>query len=274
MDATARGHSAGGLSRILASKNFEYGITALILFNAVLLGLETVPSVWKAFGRELDFLNDAILAIFVVEIFLRMVAFGREYWRDGWSWFDMIVVGVSLLPATAGLSAMRALRVVRLLRIVSVVPSLRRVVEGLIRALPGLGSIVVLLLVLIYVFAVMATKLFSATHPEFFGNLGASAFSLFTVMTLEGWPDMARAVMAQHPWAWLFFILFILMSSFAVLNLFIGVIVEAMQSQAREEDLEAEQADESSADALAAEIRSLRHEIHRMRTLIEDRPAS
>jgi voltage-gated sodium channel len=247
------------LARFLASKNFEYAITGLILFNAVLLGLETFPAVSKAIGRELDLLNDIILGIFVVELTLRVVAFGRGFWREGWSWFDMIVVGVGLLPFAEGFSALRALRVIRLLRFVSVVPSLRRVVEGLVRALPGLGSIVILLLVLIYVFSVMATKLFAATNPELFGSLGASAFSLFTVMTLEGWPDLARSVMEQHPWAWLFFIVFILMSSWAVLNLFIGVIVEAMQSPARES-----KEPSIGSDAVLAELRSLRQDVQRL----------
>ena len=265
----------GRLGRFLASQNFEYAITGLILFNAVLLGVETLPAVSKAIGRELDLLNDIILGIFVVELTLRMVAFGRAFWRDGWSWFDMTVVGVGLMPLAEGFSALRALRVIRLLRIVSVLPSLRRVVEGLIRALPGLGSIVVLLLVLIYVFSVMATKLFAATNPELFGNLGASAFSLFTVMTLEGWPDLARSVMEQHPWAWMFFIVFILMSSWAVLNLFIGVIVEAMQSQARSDEDEdgpsAEPAVITGSDAILAELRSLRLDLQRLTESSGDR---
>lgn len=273
MSASAVEKPESRLGRFLASKKFEYGITGLIFLNAVLLGVETFPAVSRAFGRELDVLNDVILGIFVVELTLRMFAFGRGFWRDGWSWFDMLVVGVGFLPLAEGLSAMRALRVIRLLRIVSVVPSLRRVVEGLMRALPGLGSIVMLLLVLIYVFSVMATKLFAASNPELFGSLGASAFSLFTVMTLEGWPDLARSVMAQHPWAWFFFIAFILMSSWAVLNLFIGVIVDAMQSQDAGEEPPAElAAPDSHSDAVLTELRSLRREVHLMRESLGARP--
>lgn len=262
------------LAHTLASKTFEYAITGLILFNAVLLGLETDPDILAAAGPEIDLLNDIIVGIFVIEIFLRMFAFGRSYWRDGWNWFDIVVVGAALLPTAAGLSALRALRVVRLLRIIHVVPSLRRVVEGLIRALPGLGSIVVLLLVLIYVFSVMATKMFAATHPDFFGTLGASAFSLFTVMTLENWPELARTVMETHPWAWFFFITFILVSSFAVLNLFIGVIVEAMQSQGLSEDRSAARDVAAASDVILAEVRSLRLEVQQIRASIGDRPPS
>lgn len=272
MSASLVGQTESRLGRFLASKNFEYAITGLILGNAVLLGLETFPAVSRAIGRELDFLNDIILGIFVVELTLRMVAFGREFWRDGWSWFDMLVVGVGLLPFAEGFSAMRALRVIRLLRIVSVVPSLRRVVEGLMRALPGLGSIVVLLLVLIYVFSVMATKLFATTNPELFGGLGASAFSLFTVMTLEGWPDLARAVMEQHAWAWLFFMVFILMSSWAVLNLFIGVIVEAMQSQQVEAEPSAMAVAATPSEAVLAELRSLRRDVQLISEALGARP--
>jgi voltage-gated sodium channel len=273
MSVSQAGWTRASLRRILASNNFEYTITGLILFNALLLGLDTVPAVSRQFARELDFLNDLILGIFVVELTLRMFAFGRDFWRHGWSWFDMFVVGIGLLPFAEGFTALRTLRVIRLLRIVSVVPSLRRVVEGLVRALPGLGAIVILILVLLYVFSVMATKLFATTNPDLFGDLGASAFSLFTVMTLEGWPDLARSVMEQHPWAWAFFIVFILMSSWAVLNLFIGVIVEAMQSGSELSDglSRAEPVGSAEINTVLAELRSLRLEVHRMSELVENR---
>ena len=158
MSVSQASWTRASLRRILASNNFEYTITGLILFNALLLGLDTVPAVSRQFARELDFLNDLILGIFVVELTLRMFAFGRDFWRHGWSWFDMFVVGIGLLPFAEGFTALRTLRVIRLLRIVSVVPSLRRVVEGLVRALPGLGAIVIRILVLLYVFSVMAAK--------------------------------------------------------------------------------------------------------------------
>jgi voltage-gated sodium channel len=160
------------------------------------------------------------------------------------------VVGVALVPAGDSFAVLRALRVLRVLRLVAVVPSMRRVVEAFIFALPGLGWVIALLALILFVFSVMATVLFGASHPDLFGSLGASAFTLFTVMTLEGWPDLARSVMQTHPWAWIFFISFILSSSFTILNLFIGIIVDAMQSTQKEE-----------AGDMLIELRTLREEV-------------
>ena len=228
------------LAEFFRSKRFEIAITIIIVTNAVLMALETFPSATERFGHVIEWSNVIILAIFVVELSLKMFAFGRNFWREGWNWFDLCVVLLSLLPATEAFAALRALRAIRLLRLVTAVPSLRRVVEGLLHAIPGLGSIVVVLLLLLFVFSLMGTRLFGQTHPDFFGSLGSSAFSLFTVMTLEGWPDLAREVMKDHPMAWAFFIVFIMISSWAVLNLFIGVIVDSMQAhtRAKEEALE------------------------------------
>ncbi len=143
-----------------------------------------------------------------------------------WNWFDLAVVTISVLPTNRAFASLRALRVLRLLRLVAVLPSLRRVVEGFLKALPSLGSIMLLLMLLLLVFGVMGAKLFGTDQPEAFGPLGASAFSWFAVMTLEGWPDLAREVMRTHPLAWTFFITFIVLSSWAVLNLVIGVVVD------------------------------------------------
>jgi voltage-gated sodium channel len=255
-----------GLAAVLRSRVFEIAITILIVANAAVLGLETYPGLFAQYERPFELFNTTVLAIFVVEILLKMMVFGRSFWRDGWSWFDMAIIGVSLAPSAGGFAALRAFRAVRLLRLITFVPSLRRVVEGLIRALPGLGSIIVLLLLLLYVFSVISTRLYGETHPEFFGSLEASAFTLFTVMTLEGWPDVARSVMEQHPWSWLFFVVFIMLSSFAVLNLIIGVIVDAMQSQAEIRAERLEKLVDDEQDILMAEIGRLRAEIRQMRT--------
>jgi voltage-gated sodium channel len=257
------------LPAFFASRRYEVGITALIVFNALLLGLETFPSMEQRFGLLIDILNALILLVFIVEIGLKIVAFGWPFWRDGWNWFDLAVVAVAILPMSDGLEGLRALRAVRLLRLVAVVPSLRRVVEGLLRALPSLGSIVVLLLLLLYVFSVMATRMFGTTHPDFFGSLGASAFSLFTVMTLEGWPDLARKVMESHPAAWMFFISFIMLSSWAVLNLFIGVIVDSMQSNTVEEVEEVERLVERDHELVMGELATLRKEVGELKAVLE-----
>jgi voltage-gated sodium channel len=185
-----------------------------------------------AAGPLLHALDSLILAIFVVEIASRIAVHRLAFFRDAWSVFDFVVVAIAIVPATENLSVLRALRVLRVLRLITIVPALRRVVGGLIASLPGMGSIALLLLLLFYVFAVMATQLFGPEFPEQFGNLGRSAFTLFTVMTLEGWVDgVVKPIMQVHPYAWLFFIPYILITTFAVLNLFIAVIVNAMQSE-------------------------------------------
>ncbi len=178
--------------------------------------------------------------------------------------FDFIVVGDRAGPDHREPSAsLRALRVLRVLRLITALPSLKRVVAGLLAALPGMGSIVLLIALIYYVFAVMATKLFGDAKPELFGTLGDSLFTLFTVMTLEGWVDgVTKPVMETHPWAWIFFIVFIVFTTFMVLNLFIGVVVNAMQAEA-EKGMAAERAAEreiihEEAEPILAEVRRLR----------------
>jgi len=218
-------------------------IIAVILLNAVILGLETSPAVMAQAGGLILALDRICLAIFVVELALRLYALGGRFFRSGWNVFDFVIVGIALLPTGEGLSVLRALRILRVLRVISVAPSLRRVVEGFIRALPGMGSVALLIGIIYYVAAVIATKLFGADFPEWFGHLGRSAYTLFQVMTLESWSmGIARPVIEVFPYAWAFFVPFILMTTFAVMNLLIGLIVNAMQGAT-----EAESADEKAA---------------------------
>ncbi len=231
-------------------------IIALVLLNAVTLGLETVPAVMQRWGGLLLVADRSLLAIFVAELALKLFAFGGRFFRSGWNLFDFGVVVVALLPSTGSLSVLRALRVLRILRVVSAIPKLRFMVEALVRSVPGIGSIALLLGLFFYVFAVMATKLYGDAFPHWFGSLGTSLFSLFQVMTLEGWADIAREVMAERPGAWVFFVLFILLATFTVLNLFIGMIVKAMEESPSAQEVQRE---------LAAEIRALRAEMRGLR---------
>jgi voltage-gated sodium channel len=221
-------------------------IIALILLNAALLGLETSAGAMAAAGGLIVGLDRAILAVFVVEIALRLYAHRAAFWRDPWSVFDFAVVAIALLPATGPLAVLRALRVLRVLRLLTMVPSMRRVVGALLAAIPGLGSIVLVLLIIYYVFAVIATNLFAATHPEWFGDIGRSLYTLFQIMTLESWSmGIARPVM-DFPYAWAFFIPFILVATFTMLNLFIAIIVNAMQSYHEAEQHDAKEAVEAA----------------------------
>ncbi len=261
------------LQAFLARPAVANGVLALIIINAVILGLETSPAVMQAWGPTLMALDKAILAVFVVEIVLRIVAHRGAFFRDPWSVFDLLVVAIALAPASGPFAVLRALRVLRVLRILTIVPSMRRVVGGLLSAIPGLGSIAAVLGLIFYVFAVIATKLFGAAFPEWFGTLGGSLYTLFQVMTLESWSmGIVRPVMEQFPYAWAFFIPFILIATFTMLNLFIGVIVSAMQSFTDADKAETIAAVDQARDHIEAdlhsEVRALRGEIAELRTLL------
>ncbi|MDX2265781.1 MAG: ion transporter [Hyphomicrobiales bacterium] len=254
---------------VIEQKWWERFITALIVVNAVTLGLETSGTVMAAAGPVIEALDTAILAIFVVEIAARLFVYRAAFWRDPWSVFDFVVVAIALAPDTGNLAVLRSLRVIRALRLISTVQSMRRVVNGLMQAIPGMGAVIMLLLLILYVFAVMATKLYGETAPELFGTLGKSAFSLFVVMTLEGWADMANQVMEKHPTAWLFFLVFILSTSFAVLNLFIGIIVDAMQ-QEQEAEMAADRVrDAANMGEIVKELREVKAELAAIRARVE-----
>jgi voltage-gated sodium channel len=259
-DITANTATPGWRARLAAfveSPRVQHFIIALIVINAITLGLETFPAVMQRIGPALHALDTAMLAIFVVELALKLIGHGFAFFRSGWNLFDLGVVGIALLPATGGLSVLRALRVLRVLRLISAIPKMRFVVESLARSLPGLGSIGLLLGVFFYVFAVMATKLFGQEFPQWFGTLYGSAFSLFQIMTLEGWAEIAREIMARYSFAWLYFLTFILLATFTVLNLFIAVIVNAMQEPTAPVEHE-RVASAKDIEALRAEIASLR----------------
>jgi voltage-gated sodium channel len=236
----------------ITSRRFEVAITALIILNAITLGLETSEAVMARFGPVLLFIDRAVLWVFVVELALRFYVYRTKFFHDPWRIFDFVIVGIALMPTTGSLSVLRALRILRVLRLVSMVPSLRRVVGGLIAALPGMGSITVLLTLIFYVFSVIATKLYGtgqgaceavegrcAQLVEWFGTLPASAYSLFQIMTLESWSmGIVRPVMEVYPYAWMFFVPFIMVTTFAVVNLLVGLIVNSMQDAHHAEDTE------------------------------------
>ena len=230
----------------------------------------------ERFGRELALLDHIILGIFVIEIAARIAVHRLAFFRDPWSLFDFAVVGIALVPATETFSVLRALRVLRVLRLITTVPALRRVVSGLLAALPGMGSIVLLIGLLYYVFAVMANKLYGEDFPALFGSLGDSLFTLFTVMTLEGWVDgVVKPIMEKHPYAWVFFITYIIICTFMVLNLFIGVVVNAMSSENSKAEAAERAAErkmiEEETEPLLKEVQKLRAEIAGLREEIAKR---
>ncbi|MEO1819222.1 ion transporter [Pseudomonas sp.] len=258
------------LAARLEHPRFQYTITALILINAVILGLETAPSIMQRWGGLLRLLDQLILTCFVVEIALRFVAHGWRLLRDPWGVFDTLVVAIALVPASGPLAVLRALRVLRVLRLVSIVPSMRVVVQSLLASLPGMGSIVALLGLIFYVAAVIATQLFGEQFPEWFGTLGASLYTLFQVMTLESWSmGIVRPVMETYPYAWLYFVPFILIATFMMLNLFIAVIVDAIQHQ-RDALEPVQEPVEDPQQLLLAEVQALRSELAELRQRLPD----
>lgn len=266
------------LQAFLARSPVQNAILALIIVNAIILGLETSDTAMQAWGPTLVALDQAILAVFVVEIVLRVVAYRGAFFRDPWSVFDLTVVAIALVPASGPFAVLRALRVLRVLRILTIVPSMRRVVGGLLAAIPGLSSIAAVLGLLFYVFGVIATKLFGDSFPEWFGTLGRSLYTLFQIMTLESWSmGIVRPVMQAYPYAWTFFVPFILIATFTMLNLFIGVIVSAMQSFAASDKAETIAAVDGARDHIEAdlhsEVRALRDEIAALRSMLPRRSA-
>jgi len=263
----------GKLHRILERPQVQRGIIALILLNAVLLGLETSPTVMAFAGDPIRLADRLILGLFVIEIAARIMVHRSAFWRDPWSLFDFAVVAIALIPASGPFAVLRALRVLRVLRLLTMVPSMRRVVGALLAAIPGLGSIVLVLMILYYVFAVIATNLFAASHPEWFGSLGRSLYTLFQIMTLESWSmGIVRPVMAEYPYAWVFFIPFILVATFTILNLFIAIIVNAMQTCSEAESRETRilhppQEPGNDID-LQRELTALRGEIRELKSLL------
>ena len=269
----------GWIQGVLESARFQRAIAVIIVLNAITLGLETSSVVMAAVGELLVMIDGIVLAIFVAELCAKVIVYRTRFHHDPWNIFDLLVVGIALVPATGSLSVLRALRVLRVLRLVSAVPSMRRVVSALLHAIPGMGSIVALLTLVFYVFSVMTTKMFGETFPEWFGTIPASAYSLFQIMTLESWSmGIVRPVMEVYPYAWALFIPFLLVTSFTVLNLFIGIIVDAMQSQhavENEAELDATHAleDRDRADRadLAAEIKALRNDVAALRSELGQR---
>jgi voltage-gated sodium channel len=246
----------------------QYAIVVLIVLNAALLGLETNAEIMQAYGTELVFIDHTILGIFILELVLLIIARGMDFFKDPWSVFDFIVIAIALVPATESLSVLRALRVLRVLRLINKFDSMRKVVGGLLSCLPSLASVVSLILIIFYVSAVIATNLFGQEFPELFGGMGNTAFTLFQVMTLESWSDgIARPVMEKFPHAWIFFIFFILIATFVIVNLFIAVIVDSLTSGSSGED---NQATREKFDHLQTEMQAMRQELKELKALVID----
>ncbi len=255
------------------SKTVQTWIVSIILVNAAILGLETSPAVMARFGGILLALDKLCLAVFLAELVLKLVAYRGRFWRSGWNVFDFLVVAVAIVPGAGPWAVLRSLRVLRVLRLLTVIPSLRKVVAAFLHSIPGLAGVVAVMSIFFYTMGVLATRLFGEAYPDWFGSLPASLYSLFQIMTLESWSmGIVRPVMETHPWAWAFFVPFIIVATFTILNLFIGIIVSTMQELSVLPDTNAVQTEANHLlERLEADIKTLRAVVEKQQTLT-DRP--
>ncbi len=253
------------IKHFIEGKSVQNFIIGLIVLNSITIGFETSNKVMSSIGDTLLLIDKIILAIFVLEITLKLYAYGFSFFKGGWNVFDFSIVVIALLPASGVLAVLRSLRIFRSLRLIKNVPKLRFIVESLFHSLPSLVWIFVLLALVFYVFSVIGTKLFGADYPQWFGTLVASMFTLFQIMTLEGWAEISRTIMGKYPLANIYFILFILLASYTTLNIFIAIVVNTMAEVQQKVGIEGVEKMETiiqdENEELKKDIRSIKEQI-------------
>lgn len=261
------------LARWVESAPVQKFIVAVILANAAILGLETSAALMASHGTLLKVLDKLCLAVFVTELALKLHCYRRHFWKSGWNLFDLAVVAIALAPGAGTWAVLRSLRVLRVLRLLTVVPALRKVVAAFLHAIPGLSGVMAIMAIFFYTAGVLATKLFGANFPDWFGSLGRSLYSLFQIMTLESWSmGIVRPVMEVFPWAWAFFVPFIIIATFTILNLFIGIIVSTMQELAMKGEKAAPSETESTPDPESAStiLRRMENDLAILRARLDE----
>lgn len=262
------------IRRFVENSLFQNFILAVIILNSVLLGVMTYPKAMSAYGSFLHLICNICVGIFTVEIILKLLCYGRKFFQSGWNNFDFIIVLISLVPTAGAFSSFRVfriLRALRALRLVTRLEKLRVIVQAIIDSIPNVGWASGLLLVIFYIFSIMGTTMFSADFPDWFGTLGKSMYTLFQVMTLESWSmGIARPVIAQFPYAWVYFVSFILVSSFIVMNVIVGVVVNAISEISADikKEKEAVRFQTNNKD-LAAEFLKLKNQMNVVENLLE-----
>jgi voltage-gated sodium channel len=247
--------------RLASSPRFQAAVLAVVVANALLIGVETSPAAWERFGGLFRVLNAAVQALFVVEIAIRVTAHAprvHRFFKDGWNVFDFTIVALSLLPAAGPLATVaRLARLLRALRVVSALPELRLIVGTMLRSIPSLGNVIVLLGLILYVYAVLGVHLFAAADPAHWGSLPRAALTLFEILTLEGWVDLMDASLAATAWAWVYYVSFVVLAVFVVINLFIAIVINNLEAAKAEEARGTEPPGGDTAAALAEIRRSL-----------------
>lgn len=253
---------------------FQQSIVALIVLNSVLIGLETSPEYMEAFGFYIDQIDRIILFIFVLEMLLKLYAYGLGFFKSAWNLFDATVILVSVIPSVgASFAVLRALRILRTLRLLKNIPKLKIIIESLLHAIPSIGWIMVLLVIIFYIFAVIGTNLFGADYPAYFGSLAGSLFTLFQIMTLESWASaVARPILLDLPWAAIYFVVFILIATYTTLNIFIAIVVNTMnelhRKSLKEEEKQIKQFVHVEHEQLLHQMEGMRKELKEIKKLL------
>jgi len=257
------------IKRLIESSIFKNIIMGLIILNGITMGLETSKALTKSYGSFFELFNLFVITIFTIEVSLRIYIHKLSFFKDSWSLFDFTIVAISLVPLSAGFEIFRVLRVLRLFRLIAVVPQMKKIMAALMTVIPGIASIAGLLSLFFYVFAIMATQLFSEKFPQWFGTLGESFYTLFQIMTLESWSmGIVRPVMEIFPYAWMFFVPFIFLATFIIVNLIIAIVVDAMNEMKEDEGEHIIVEPYLSDTVTQKDIEKLRNEIKELKTLI------
>ena len=257
------------IKKIVQSQPFQNFIIVIIILNGITMGLETSKVFMSSYGGFINIFDKIVISIFTVEILMRIYVHRLSFFKDGWSLFDFFIVAISLVPSSAGFEILRILRVLRLFRLITVIPQMRKIVLALVSVIPGMMSIAGLLVLLFYIFAIMSVQLFGETFPAWFGTLGESFYTLFQIMTLESWSmGIARPIMEVHPYAWLFFVPFIFIVTFIMINLIIAIVVDAMNEIKDLDNKELITEIHTSEDTTHSEIAQLRNEIQELKEII------
>lgn len=257
--------------RVTSHDYFDYFIIGLILINAAILGLETSSSLMSQYAATFELASDVILALFIAEALLKMIALWpnvSRYFKDGWNIFDFSVIVLSLIPATGEMAMVaRLARLLRVLRLISTIPELRLIVSTLIRSLPGMGHVILLMGVIFYMYAVAGFHLFSAHDPQHWGSLGLALLTLFRVVTLEDWTDLMYTAMEMNGYSWIFFVSFVVLGTFVIINLFIAVVLNNLD-EAKQEQLKALQ-EPVGKDEILDELKTTQAALQRLQEKME-----
>jgi voltage-gated sodium channel len=237
-------------ARIAESAAFQNAILGVILLNAVVLGLQTYDGIDRDYGDVLDLLNEVFLAVFVVELAIRIAAHGRrpqDFFRRGWNVFDFLIIAAAFAPGVRENSTiLRLVRLLRVVRVASVLPDLRVFITAFFHSIPAISSLAVMTTMLLFVYGMVGWMLFDDELPGRWGDIGTAVLTLFTALTIENWPDLMYDGMKVHSWSWVYFVSYVLIAAFLLINMLLAVVISSIE-EAREIVAAREAAERASA---------------------------